>query len=214
MRTRRLFVAINLTEDIKERLGRVVEQLKKRGDPIKWETTEKLHITLKFLGNTKQNQISPHESRSNRDSTGQAKIKDQIENIAKNYYPFQLQLLEFKYFLERHFVLHIGLIGFPLPKASEDQGQTGLINKLWEEIEKSCEGLGFPREKQELTPHITIGRGLGKQPMAVWTRIGEKLKRIKHPKFPLINIDSIDLMERLQTKEGSEYERLYSAKLR
>lgn len=93
-------------------------------------------------------------------------------------------------------------------------GNIGLIRKIWEEIEREMKKLDFEEEKRDFVPHITIGRGLGKQPMAVWTRIGEKLKRIKLPKFPLINIDSIDLMESIQTKEGSEYERLYSARLR
>jgi RNA 2',3'-cyclic 3'-phosphodiesterase len=54
---RRLFVAINLPEDVKNRLGRKIE--KGQTLPVRWARKENLHLTLAFLGYVDDQQIEP-----------------------------------------------------------------------------------------------------------------------------------------------------------
>src|SRR3989304_10104260 len=49
----RLFVAIDLPEDVRESLGRLQNDLRRHDLPsLRWTRPEGVHITLKFLGET------------------------------------------------------------------------------------------------------------------------------------------------------------------
>src|SRR3989304_6133334 len=50
---RRLFVAIDLPEDVRESLGRLQSDLRQHDLPgLRWTRPEGVHLTLKFLGET------------------------------------------------------------------------------------------------------------------------------------------------------------------
>lgn len=46
----RLFVAVEITEEIQKRLSAFQNALKKAGADVSWVAPENLHITLKFIG--------------------------------------------------------------------------------------------------------------------------------------------------------------------
>ena len=48
---KRLFVAIELPKNIKQRLESIQKELKRSGADAKWVEPENIHLTLKFLGN-------------------------------------------------------------------------------------------------------------------------------------------------------------------
>ena len=47
----RVFIAIDLPDDLKELIVQAQDELNKLDWPVRWEPAEKLHITLRFLGN-------------------------------------------------------------------------------------------------------------------------------------------------------------------
>jgi len=53
----RLFVALDPTDEIKARIGKLVESIKKSGDGIKWVDEQDLHLTLKFLGEVREDDL-------------------------------------------------------------------------------------------------------------------------------------------------------------
>lgn len=53
----RLFVAVDPTEEIRARIGQLIEKLKMPGDGIKWVEEKNLHLTLKFLGEVKDQDL-------------------------------------------------------------------------------------------------------------------------------------------------------------
>jgi 2'-5' RNA ligase len=53
----RTFIALDIGDDIKEKIGCAVEELKKTGLPVKWVDKKNLHITLKFIGELKEGEI-------------------------------------------------------------------------------------------------------------------------------------------------------------
>jgi 2'-5' RNA ligase len=107
------------------------------GSPAKinWVKNTQLHLTLKFLGYT------PELSNS--------EVIDHIETITRDVKPFNLTIEETGCFPipERPRVLWIGVTGDLKP----------LLN-LVSRIERSLDGLGFPKERQGYSPHITLAR--------------------------------------------------------
>lgn len=180
MAGKRLFIAINLPEKVKADLENIIRVLEKRGDPIRFEKTEKMHITLKFLGFASE--------------TKNPELRTKLKIISKKCSRFYLRLLKIEYFSGGHFVLYVGV-----------KGETDVLEDIREGVETAFAEMGFPKERQEFTPHITIGRGKGRQPVSVWKKIGEKLVKIKLPEYETFMVESIDLMESKLTKEGSEY---------
>jgi len=53
----RLFVAVDPTDEIRAQIGKLVESIKKPGDGIKWVKENDLHLTLKFLGEVKDQDL-------------------------------------------------------------------------------------------------------------------------------------------------------------
>jgi 2'-5' RNA ligase len=64
-KSRRLFVGIALDDLARERCAKVAEQLRRAGFAARYETPEKYHITLAFLGNITPAQLEPIESSLN-----------------------------------------------------------------------------------------------------------------------------------------------------
>ena len=52
----RAFIAIELPQETKLALAKLVEELKKTNADIKWVAPESLHLTLKFLGDIDDSQ--------------------------------------------------------------------------------------------------------------------------------------------------------------
>jgi len=77
----RIFIAINLPDNIKEKLASY--QLKWPDLPIRWTKKENLHITLEFLGNLSDDEIR--------------KVCQNTEDFAKNHKPFMITLNKITY---------------------------------------------------------------------------------------------------------------------
>lgn len=101
---------------------------------VKWEKQEKLHITLKFLGETEEKLAN--------------EISDIVGGLAQKYSPFSTSVTNIGGFpgLDNPRVLYIGL-------SPNEQ-----LSLFQNELETALEPLGFAREKRRFIPHVTIGR--------------------------------------------------------
>ncbi len=102
---------------------------------FRWVPPENLHITLKFLGDVKPEDISA--------------VTDAIRNVARG---------------KRPFMVTIGNVSaFPSPAnpriiwVGVTEG-TEALRSLAGEVDNALSQLGFPRETRPFTGHITIGR--------------------------------------------------------
>ncbi len=48
--TIRVFIAIEIKGEIKDKLSKYLSRLKRMGADVKWVSTENIHLTLKFIG--------------------------------------------------------------------------------------------------------------------------------------------------------------------
>ncbi|ACI18459.1 RNA 2',3'-cyclic phosphodiesterase [Dictyoglomus thermophilum] len=133
---RRLFIAIELEDSIKDHILSFQKELKNSvlGD-VKWVERENFHLTIKFLGETPENLIDD--------------IKSILDETSYYFEPFYISLEGFGAFpsLKSPRVLWIGI----------EEGLDGL-EKVFDFIEKRLVKKGFRKEDRPFSPHLTLGR--------------------------------------------------------
>jgi len=130
----RIFIAALIPEEIRTRLTNYINSLKHNIDGVKWEKSEKLHVTLKFLGDV--------------DESGVDEISSLLGKLVHGYSPFNLSISDFGGFpnLKSPRVLYIGL------------SRNNELSKFQNELERDLHNLGFNKEDRRFIPHITLAR--------------------------------------------------------
>lgn len=120
----RLFISINLSNEVKSKLSKLQKQLKEQFDflPAKWEDVNKLHLTLFFIGETDESTI--------------AKIEAKLSEI--NFNEINLQAREINTF-PRVLILKL---------SNPDK----ILFSLQENISKNCMTLGLNQITSILSP--------------------------------------------------------------
>ncbi len=191
----RLFIAIDITEDIKKTINDNTSHLKDElNNELKWVQERNMHITLKYLGDTKENTVKAIIKKMNyiTEKTEQQSVKiGEIAAFPRLDYPR---------------VIYIGV----------KEGVNHLSN-LHSLLENELLNLGFKQDKNKYTPHITIARTRRD------TNIKQLSIRLKKYMNISKNMDFLDtdvlikkisLMKSTLTKEGPIYEELNSVILK
>ncbi len=105
------------------------------GVRVGWEKPEKIHLTLKFLGDVDEAQLSQIKEAAIKAAAGLRPFLVTIENTGCFPSPGKAR------------VLWLGLID-----------QTGNLRKLKEMLEERTAALGFEKETRPFAPHLTIAR--------------------------------------------------------
>jgi 2'-5' RNA ligase len=133
----RVFCAVELPAEVKERVAHHVAQLRALAPQAKasWERTEKLHLTIKFLGEIEESHVE--------------RLSRAAERAASGLWPFELRLEGTGAFPTRGLprVLWLGVTDAP-----------GLLAELQRRLEDECAGEGFARERRAFKPHLTLAR--------------------------------------------------------
>ncbi len=184
----RIFIAINLPEDIKKELYSF--QLKRLELPCLWTKKENLHITLAFLGYVFDQEL-----------LGVFKI---AKETALKQQPFFINLTKIIYGPPKKPPRMIWAEG----EKSEELGklQADLENSLLSSSVK-----GKTAENRPYTPHITLGR------IRQWEfrKLEPEERPEVNEEIDLnFEVNSIEVMESQLKKGGAEYTVLESAKLK
>lgn len=145
----RIFLAIEIPENVKDRLVEVQKELASRLLGVRWEKREKLHITLVFLGEVGEEGKNGVETQLI--ASVQKAVKEGLEGVRG----FKLILGDLGVFpsLRRPRVIWVGV-----KEKSKTKNQRSKIEDLVEGLEKSLGRAGFEFDKKPFHPHITIGR--------------------------------------------------------
>jgi RNA 2',3'-cyclic 3'-phosphodiesterase len=187
----RLFIAVHLQETIRAAVQNEVRQvepsLEEHRDAIRWTPTEQLHVTLKFLGNAREDQLP---------LLGAA-----LDSVCAG---------------RRNFSLSFDTLGVFPPKGPPSIVWMGVkegaetLSSAAAGIEAACEALGFAKEARAFHPHLTIGR-------VKTVRYGNLLRErlAAHPPFTIgpMTVESIDLVESLLSAAGPKYRIRYRGTL-
>jgi 2'-5' RNA ligase len=187
----RTFIAIEISQEIKNALAQIEAHLIYAGADVKWVKPENVHLTLKFLGEI--------------DEKKAAEISAILDSIARMTKPFELSVKNIGAFpnIEHSRVLWVGL-----DKGSAEA--TALAAQIDEDLSK----IGFAKEKRPFSPHLTIGRV--RSPLNQ-DKLKEKMLSaavsIDPSSVPPHQTSAVILFQSTLTSQGSIYTKLHESKL-
>lgn len=131
----RLFIAIEISDEIKDVLARVESHLQYAGADIKWINPKTIHLTIRFLGEVDEKRVG--------------EVTVAVDSATGSAKPFTLSLNGLGGFpsAERPKVLWIGL--------REGAAEAA---ELAARIDDSLLKIGFAKEPRPFTAHLTLGR--------------------------------------------------------
>ena len=131
----RSFLAIELPGTILKKIGEVQEDLKSSYADVRWVSSERIHLTLKFFGNINESRIEPLVK----------SIEGQIWPTA----PFPLRVKGIGVFphLKNPRVIWIGLLD-----------EKEVLISFQKRIEAELEKIEFEPEDRPFQSHLTLGR--------------------------------------------------------
>jgi 2'-5' RNA ligase len=174
---RRIFIAINLPQKIKEEL----KKYQNFDLPIKWVKKENFHITLVFLGYIKDENLP--------------KVIEVTQKVASKYHPFQINIVKVSFAPPKTFPPK--MIWAICEKSEE---LLNLKEDLFSGFSESK--IPFLKEEKKFFPHITLGR-ISKWE---FKRLDpEQIPEIDEDIFLSFNVNSVDVMESHLKRGGAEY---------
>lgn len=131
----RTFIAIPIPKSISFFLGKIQEELKATRVKAAWTKAASLHLTLRFLGDTPEENVK--------------QISQAMKATANACAPFTLS------------VEGVGV--FPSIKKARviwagATGQTDRLKRIQRTLEKNLEQVSFPADTKQFSPHFTLGR--------------------------------------------------------
>ncbi len=175
----RLFCGIDLPEDIRERLERLLMHLRPVAH-LKWVTVYNLHLTLKFIGEWPEERLPQLEAA--------------LHSIAKRpAIPLEVR----------------GLGWYPNPRnprvfwAAVQGGET--LPALAHDIEAALEPLGIAKETRPFTAHLTLARIKEPVPLEALRNAAIQVEGAEFGSFP---VDRFYLFRSQPGSAGSIYTKL------
>lgn len=129
----RAFLAIDLDDDLKPKINKIIKEFKEIDTKIKYVELANLHLTLKFFGDI--------------DTNGLDLINKAIANVVSEFKPFTIKISGCGAFPNnnRIKVIWVGI---------EDDT---ILKDLHDKLDKEFSKIGFDKDKKFST-HLTIGR--------------------------------------------------------
>jgi len=187
----RVFIAIDIDEKIRAALGDLQQQLQskvdiKKGD-VKWVNPENIHLTLKFLGEIKDEKV--------------VEVCDIVKEVAGRHKSFELDIQTVGHFGGRSArVLWVGA----------GEGKDNLLG-LQKDLEQQLALAGWPEEKREFSSHLTLCRVRNPRAGVKLAAISDDYRDFK---LGIISADSVSVYQSQLTPTGPIYTLLGNYKMR
>jgi 2'-5' RNA ligase len=188
----RLFVALDIEEQIRCRIARFIDEVRALAPDARWVRPESLHITLKFIGEQSEGEA--------------AKIQQELGVIRGTKVDINIRGFGF----------------FPNPRAPRVfwigvEAEPALAS-LAVAVDASLVSLGVAKEEHEYNPHLTLARGgkgsgsprqqKGDAPNRSFERLQEKLAAHPAPQFGTMTASEFFLYQSTLGPGGSKYTKL------
>lgn len=173
----RTFIEVELPERVRGALAELSARLA-QGWPrgaVRWATAEKLHLTLRFLGDTEEEKVGA--------------LAAGLDGLAADQPGFDLRLTSVGVFpnARRPRVIWAGL--------TDEENK---LETLQRSVERMVRSLGWEAEQQRFKPHVTVGRVRPRaQPRdPQWVQAPPEL---------VFQVDGMALMESRLSSAGAEH---------
>ena len=193
----RLFLALDIDDDIRERITLFVDGVRNFAPDARWMQPESLHVTLKFIGEQPESVMENIKRAMATVSAGTT----QIDFRGYGFFPTSKSAR----------VFWIGMNSGPELVA------------LAATIDDTMPSLGIPKEDRPFSPHLTLARGRGASgsprigskdgPSRTFQRLQEKLSALSVPEFGTMTPREFFLYQSHLSPKGSKYTKLASFSL-
>ena len=178
----RLFVAIEIPQEIRNGLAIFIKELRAIAPQAKWVRAENLHVTLKFLGHTDSTRLTA------------------IENALSAIHDADPVTLAFR-----------GLGFFPNEKRPRvfwaRMDPSANLKAIAAEIDHAIHKLGFPLEERPFAPHLTLARF---DPPGLHPKLAAAVAENTSRDFGCMTACQLHLIESKLKPTGAEYTTLRS----
>ncbi len=188
----RLFIAVELSPELRRALGQVQADLQRAlpAGAVRWTRPDGIHLTLKFLGDTPQEQT--------------AAIVEGMTAAAAGFEPCELRVAGFGVFphVRQPRVLWVGLPAVPRPLAGVQRA-----------LDLHLSRLGYPREMRPFSPHLTLGRVNDRGRAAERQALSAALGRVQVGELGQVAVREMVLFQSDLRPDGAVYTALACAPL-
>ena len=188
----RLFIALDIDDDIRERIARFVDGVSAFAPDARWAKPESLHVTLKFIGE----QPEPAGEQ----------IKQALSAIAASAVDIRFRGYGFFPTAKSARVFWVGMEAGPQ------------LATLASAIDEKMATLGIPQEERAFTPHLTLARGAGRSgsprrskgdtPNRVFELLQKRIAALPPPEFGSMTARKFFLYQSQLSPKGSKYTKL------
>ncbi len=188
----RLFLALDLPDEIRTRIVRFTEGVQNFAPDARWAKSESLHVTLKFIGEQPDAAVE--------------QIKQALQTITASAFEINFRAYGFFPTAKSARVFWIGIESGPeLPALAAS-------------IDDKLAPLGIPKEIRAFSPHLTLARAPGGSGSPRWRkgdgpnrafhRLQEKLAVLPAPEFGTMTAREFFLYQSQLSPKGSKYTKL------
>ncbi|MHC4326212.1 MAG: RNA 2',3'-cyclic phosphodiesterase [Planctomycetota bacterium] len=186
----RCFIAINIDEQIRKALARLQDELQGKADikrsDAKWVNPETIHLTLKFLGEIKDEQV--------------VDVCNITGDVAGRHESFELDVESVGHFGGRSArVLWVGM----------GQNSDKLL-QLQQDLEQQLDLAGWPREARKFSGHLTLCRIRNTR---AGVKLAQLARDYKDFKLGTVSADSVSVYQSRLMPQGPIYTVLGNYKL-
>ena len=188
----RLFLALDIADDIRQRITRFIEGMQPFAPDARWVKAESLHVTLKFVGEQPESALDP--------------MKKVIETIRTEVGEIRFRGWGFFPTAKSARVFWIGMESGPE------------LATLADAIDAQMPALGIAQEKRPFSPHLTLARSPGgsgaphrrggDKPNRVFRLVQEKLAALPVTEFGAMTPREFFLYQSHLSPKGSTYTKL------
>ncbi|MFY9950896.1 MAG: RNA 2',3'-cyclic phosphodiesterase [Candidatus Sulfotelmatobacter sp.] len=193
----RLFVALDIDDDIRNRIARFLDGVRGFAPDVRWARPESLHVTLKFIGEQSETQVEA--------------IKRTLDKIEADH--FELNFHGYGFFPSARAprVFWVGV--------DEDSKLTSLAGS----VDSKLIELNIEEERHTYNAHLTLGRiggsgsphrEKGDRANRNFERLQEKLSALPVPEFGTMAAREFFLYQSQLSPGGSKYTKLAGFRLR
>jgi len=175
----RVFIAIELSDELKLALTEIVLKLKKSGADVRWVNVQGMHLTLKFLGEVDAQKELPG-------------IEQALAETSAKYGSFKLVMKGTGVFPERGRP-RVFWMGF---------SESAELLAIQADIESRLAGLGFMAEARPFRAHLTLGRVKGPAGLQKAVTLSETWKE---KTIGTLDVNRLILYQSILRPKGAEY---------
>jgi 2'-5' RNA ligase len=183
----RLFIALNLPKKERARIHRAARPLREGTLPVRWIDPDDFHVTLKFLGDVRRENIT--------------RVEEAVSKVAASTRSFSTAITGFGAFptIRRPRVIWLGV------------GANAELRCLKQDLEWSLGDVGYEAETRAFHPHVTLGRADATGGAGDFRGLDELMATLSFTGD--LRVHTVDLMRSHLSKSGAAYTVHASARL-